>query len=108
MLDACPSAQWYVKGSGAIRTWADFMGVAEVLRPILGISPSAWAEARAILGADQAAVTLVGIHERSDQINNAGGYLRSLVERAKDGKFSTWPMIMALLRAKLKEGKQAS
>lgn len=84
------------------------MGVAEVLRPILGISPSAWAEARAILGADQAAVTLVGIHERSDQINNAGGYLRSLVERAKDGKFSTWPMIMALLRAKLKEGKQAS
>ena len=42
-----------------------------------------------------------------DQINNAGGYLRSLTERAKDGKFSTWPMVMALLRAKLDAGKQS-
>ena len=35
------------------------------------------------------------------QINNAGGYLRSLTDRAKEGQFSTWPMVMALLRAKL-------
>lgn len=32
---------------------------------------------------------------------SAGGYLRSLTERAKDRKFSVWSMIMALLRAKL-------
>ncbi|WP_407804107.1 replication initiation protein RepC, partial [Staphylococcus aureus] len=36
-----------------------------------------------------------------------GGYLRSLTDRGKDGKFSTWPMIMALLRAKL-DGQKAS
>lgn len=30
-----------------------------------------------------------------------GGYLRSLTDRAREGKFSTWPMIMALLRSKL-------
>lgn len=60
------------------------------------------------MGAEQAAVTLAGIYERFDQINNAGGYLHSLVERAKEGKFSTWPMIMALLRAKLKKGNKAS
>jgi len=35
------------------------------------------------------------------QIGIAGGYLRSLIDKARDGKFSTWPMVMALLRAKL-------
>lgn len=53
------------------------------------------------LGDQQAAITLAAIHQKADQINSAGGYLRSLTDRAKDGKFSVWPMIMALLRAKL-------
>ncbi|MDN5929430.1 MAG: replication initiation protein RepC, partial [Hyphomicrobiales bacterium] len=48
-----------------------------------------------------AAITLAAIYQRTDQINNAGGYLRNLTDRARDGKFSTWPMVMALLRAKL-------
>ena len=44
---------------------------------------------------------LAAIYQRVDQIGSPGGYLRSLTERARDGKFSTWPMIMALLRAKI-------
>ncbi len=108
ILDACPNMHFLIKGGGGIRLWKDLLNAAEIARPLLGISPSAWAEARAILGDEEAATTLAAIYEKSDQINNPGGYLRSLVERAKEGKFSTWPMIMALLRAKLKEGKQAS
>lgn len=57
------------------------------------------------MGEVQAAITLAAIYQRSDQINSAGGYLRSLTDKARDGKFSTWPMVMALLRAKLDEGK---
>jgi len=53
------------------------------------------------MGDQHAAITIAAILQRSDQINNAGGYLRSLTDRARDGKFSTWPMIMALVRAKL-------
>lgn len=100
VLDACPNICWLVKG-GEIRHWRDLIAAAEIARPMLGISPSAWREAREVLGDQQAAITLAAIHQKSDQISSAGGYLRSLTDRARDGKFSVWPMIMALLRAKL-------
>ncbi|HMM73471.1 MAG TPA: replication initiation protein RepC, partial [Rhodocyclaceae bacterium] len=92
--------------TGEIRHWRDFLAVAELVRTMLGISPSAWADAREVMGELQAAIVLAAIYQRAEQINSAGGYLRSLTDKARDGKFSTWPMIMALLRARLDEGKQ--
>ena len=62
---------------------------------------------RVAMGEQQAAITIAAIYQRQDQINSAGGYLRSLTDRAKAGKFSVWPMIMALLRAKLEASKAA-
>jgi replication initiation protein RepC len=56
----------------------------------------------------QAAITLAAILQRSDQINSAGGYLRSLTDKAREGKFSTWPMVMALLRAKLDASRSSA
>lgn len=104
VLDACPNIRWLVKGS-EIRHWRDLLAAAELARPMLGISPSAWQEARDVLGDQQATITLAAIYQKSDQISSAGGYLRSLTDRAKNGKFSVWPMIMALLRAKLDGSK---
>lgn len=106
VLDACPGMRELGTG-GEIRHWRDFLAAAELARPMLAISPSAWREAREALGEQHAAITLAAIYQRADQINNAGGYLRSLTDRARDGKFSTWPMIMALLRAKLDAAKPA-
>ena len=100
VLDACPGMRDLAQG-GEIRHWRDFLAAAEVARPMLGVSPSAWQEACEVLGERQAAITLAAIYQRADQINSAGGYLRSLTDRAREGKFSAWPMIMALLRAKL-------
>lgn len=108
VLDACPNILWLVKGGGGIRNWREFLAAAETARPVLGISPSAWEEAQISMGEQQAAITLAAIHQRSDQIKSPGGYLRNLTERAKEGKFSTWPMIMALLRAKLDAAKAQS
>ncbi|MET4236354.1 replication initiation protein RepC [Bradyrhizobium sp. i1.4.4] len=104
VLDACPNMRWLTKG-GEIRHWKDLLAAAELARPMLGISPSAWREAGEVLGDQQAAITLAAIYQKADQINSAGGYLRSLTDRAKAGKFSVWPMIMALLRAKLDGSK---
>lgn len=101
VLDACPNMLWLVKGGGGIRNWREFLAAAEVARPTMGVSPSAWEEARTAMGEQQAAITIAAIYQRQDQINSAGGYLRSLTDRAKAGKFSVWPMVMALLRAKL-------
>lgn len=100
VLDACPNLLELARG-GEIRHWRDFLAAAEIARPMLGISPSAWREAREAMGEQHAAITLAAIYQRTDQINSAGGYLRSLTDRAREGKFSTWPMVMALLRAKL-------
>ena len=75
---------------------------------MLGISPSAWREACEVLGDKHATITLAAIYQRADQINSPGGYLRSLTDKAREGKFSAWPMIMALLNAKLEADKAAA
>ncbi|TYR33517.1 replication initiation protein RepC [Mesorhizobium microcysteis] len=107
VLDACGNWRELAK-DGEIRNWGDFLAAAEVARPMLGVSPSAWREACEALGERQAAITLAAIYQRADQINSAGGYLRSLTDRARGGKFSAWPMVMALLRAKLDTQKAAA
>jgi replication initiation protein RepC len=99
VLDACPNLRGLAQGDD-IRHWRDFLAAAELARPMLGISPSAWREARDVMGEQHAAITLAAIFQRTEQINNAGGYLRNLTDRARDGKFSAWPMIMALLNAR--------
>jgi replication initiation protein RepC len=104
VLDACPNLRELTQ-VGEIRHWRDFLAAAETARTMLGVSPSAWKEAQIALGEQQAAITLAAIYQRADQINSAGGYLRNLTDRAREGKFSTWPMIMALLRAKLDSAK---
>lgn len=104
VLDACPNVLWLTKG-GAISQWREFLAAADLARPVLGISPSAWEDAQVAMGEQPAAITLAAIYQRSDQIKSPGGYLRNLTERAKEGKFSPWPMIMALLRAKLDAAK---
>lgn len=105
VLDACPDLLEIVQ-SGEIRHWRDLLAAAELGRTMLGISPSAWQDAQGVMGEVQAAIALAAIYQRSGQINSAGGYLRSLTDKARRGKFSTWPMIMALLRSKLDENKR--
>jgi replication initiation protein RepC len=107
VLDACPDLMDLAQG-GRIRHWSDFLAAVEVARPMLGVSPSAWLEACEAMGELQAAITLAAILQRSDQINSAGGYLRSLTDKAREGHFSTWPMVMALLRTKLDADKAAA
>jgi replication initiation protein RepC len=105
VLDACPNLLWLVKDGGGIRNWREFLAAAEIARPIMGISPSAWEEAQIAMGEQAAAITLAGIYQKQDRIKSPGGYLRNITERSSEGKFSAWPMIMALLRAKLEAAK---
>ncbi|GAA4135528.1 plasmid replication protein RepC [Aminobacter aganoensis] len=100
VLNACPEIATYALG-GPIRTWRDFVAAAEEVRPHMGVSPSAWQEAVEVMGKQDAAITLAAILQRTEHIRSRGGYLRSLVEKAQDDKFSAWPMIMALLNARM-------
>jgi replication initiation protein RepC len=94
---ACPDIAAYARNG--LASWAELMGAAIVVRSMLGVSPSAYEEACAVLGQENAAIAMACILQRADQINSAGGYLRSLTDKAAKGEFSVWPMLLAQLRA---------
>ena len=74
---------------------------------MLGISPSAWSEAQDAMGEAYAAIVVAAILQRGEAINSAGGYLRDLTEKAREGRFSPGPMLMALIGARKKERMRA-
>jgi replication initiation protein RepC len=55
-----------------------------------------------VLGPEDAAVVVAAILQRSDAIKSAGGYLRSLTEKARAGAFSLGPVLMALIRTNMR------
>jgi replication initiation protein RepC len=95
VLKACPDIIDYAKSG--IANWSDFVTAAEIIRPMLGVSTSAWQEARLALGSPQAAVTLAAILQRADSIKSPGAYLRALTRKAEAKQFSLGPVLMALL-----------
>jgi replication initiation protein RepC len=105
VLSACPDIVDYAKGG--IVNWRDFLATAAVVRPMLGISPSAWEEARTVMGEAEAAVVVACLLQRSSTIQSAGGYLRELTRKAGEGEFSLGPILMAQINAKNRERRSA-
>jgi len=106
VLQACPEIIPFGPG-GTISGWRDLMTAAVVVRSMLAISPSAYENACAVLGPENAATVIACILERSGHINSAGGYLRDLTRRAERGEFTLGPMLMALARANSAPAKRA-
>jgi replication initiation protein RepC len=133
VMEACPDLRDY--GPGArVKTWSDFLEAVRVVRPMIGISPDAWASAREVLGEMPAHVVVATILQRSihsseaetmpgaapgstvvvvngsPAIQSAGGYLRALTEKARAGEFALGPVLMALIgqRMKARRAKQGS
>jgi|SRR6516165_4644104 replication initiation protein RepC len=101
VLDACPDMIDYAKNG--IRSWQDLLDTANLVRSIIGISPSAWEAANAVFGPVDAAIVVAAILQRGDAIKSAGGYLRNLTEKGRAGQFSLGPVLMALIRGNLRE-----
>ncbi|KMO32870.1 hypothetical protein VQ02_22545 [Methylobacterium variabile] len=99
VLEACPQLQDYARSQ--IRTWDDLIETAAFIRPMLGISPAAWSDAQDAMEPEAAAITLAAMLERSGSIKSHGGYLRTLTERKRDGKYSLGPVLQALRRGRL-------
>jgi len=98
VLRACPDIADYARSG--IATWEDLVQTANLVRAALGVSPDAWFQACQTMGDIDAAIVVAAILQRSDHITSAGGYLRSLTDKASTGEFSLGPILMALLRAK--------
>ena len=105
VLDACPDMVDYAKGG--ISNWRDFLATANVVRPLIGVSPSAWEEAQSTMGEVYAAIVLACILQKGATINSAGGYIRELSRKSQAGEFSIGPMLMALISSRKREKKSA-
>jgi replication initiation protein RepC len=106
VLDACPDIVDYSKGG--IANWRDFeVAAAAVVRPMLGISPSAWEEAQTVMGERQAAIVVAAILQRGAAIHSGGAYLRGLTRKAEAHEFSLGPMLMALIGSRKRDKKRA-
>ncbi len=86
--------------------WRDFVATAGIVRSGLGISPSAWDDAKDTMGEIPAAIIVAAILQKGEAVKSPGGYLRSLTDKARAGQFSLGPILMALLRAKLGKGER--
>jgi replication initiation protein RepC len=105
VLSACPDIIDYAKGG--IANWRDLVATASVVRSMLGISPSAWADAVETMGERHAAIVIACILQRAEAIRSAGGYLRNLTEKSCIGEFSLGPILMAQINGRLQEKRRA-
>lgn len=96
VLQACPEILTY--SHSPVRHWHDLVRLANIVRPMMGISPSAWNNAVESMGPEEASVVVAAILERMSEITSPGGYLRALTTKAAADAFSCGPMVMALLR----------
>lgn len=96
VLRACPEIATY--SDTPIRHWHHLVRAAETVRPMMGVSPSAWDEAKRLIGPEDSAIILAAMLERFSAIRSPGGYLRSLSQQAAEKGFSPGPMVMALIR----------
>ncbi|WP_117193170.1 plasmid replication protein RepC [Rhizobium terrae] len=93
-LKTCPQIADYARDG--VKNWRDVVTAADLVRSMLGISPSAWTAARTAMGDISAAVVVSAILERAEDIRSPGGYLRDLTRKAEKGRFSIHPMLNAL------------
>ncbi|MDR6434633.1 replication initiation protein RepC [Brucella pseudogrignonensis] len=93
VLRACPDIQTY--SPSGIRSWRDLVDVSKLVSGFLGISQAAYSDAVRMWGIESASAVIAGILQKSSEIACAGGYLRSLVQKARTGGFSISQLLFA-------------
>lgn len=84
VLQACPNVVDYGKG-GEISCWRDLIDAAAIVRSASGVSPGAWRQGVEAMGEHEASIVIAAILQRGDEIKSAGGYLRVLTAKARQG-----------------------
>ena len=96
VLTRCPAIGDYGDAAAGITSWHDLAAAAEIVRTMLGVSRSAYADASTVMGHRAACTVIAAMLERADTIRAPGGYLRTLTERTRNGQFTLAPMLKAL------------
>ena len=95
VLQVCGEFRTYL--AEPVRQWRELVRAAQLVNPMMGISPSAWECAMCVMGPEGAAVTVTAMLERIGEIPPPGGYLRCLTTKAAEARLSCEPMVAALM-----------
>ncbi len=96
VLSICSELQTFMPER--IHDWPGFLRSVELIRPMIGITNSAWNECVASMGHTAASVTVAAMLERHSKIRSPGAYLRHLARKAATGHFSPVAMLATLTR----------
>lgn len=99
ILRICPDICDYALHG--ITRWADLIETAGRVSVFLGIDPRAHQEAIGSMGPHRTAIIVAYILQRHDEIENPGGYLRSLIARVRREPFALQPLIDSLQRRRM-------
>ena len=97
VLRACPEIKAYA--ASGIRSWRDLVDASRLVSSFLGISNAAYIEAVRVFGLENASGAIAAILQKAGAIESPGGYLRSLVQKAREGSFSVIETILNHLKA---------
>ncbi|GAA5624736.1 hypothetical protein Brsp04_04638 [Brucella sp. NBRC 12952] len=97
VLRACPEINAYAVSG--IRNWRDLVDASRVVSSFLGVSHAAYQDAIRTFGLETASAAIAAILQKAGQIASPGGYLRSLVQKARTGCFSVAEMLLSHLKA---------
>jgi replication initiation protein RepC len=79
-------------------SWAEIVEAANALRQQLGISRPAWIDACQVMGRYQAATAVAVIAAKRESIRSPGGYLRGMIDRARNGELHLSNSLWGLAR----------
>ena len=78
--------------------WAQLVEAAQKVGPMMGLHKSVWDETVDAMGQVEAAIVVACMLDRFAEIEIPNGYLKALSRKARAGRFSSGPMVMALAR----------
>jgi replication initiation protein RepC len=81
-----------------VRSWTDFIHLADRLGPMIGIGRELADHARRAMGPLQAAISILCVIQRSRHIHRPAAYLRKLAALAEQGKYSLKSLIRSAQR----------
>lgn len=95
---ACPDIAAIAPAS--LESWSDFREAGRMLCAAAGINPQVWHEARDVLGPDLAAAAVAVTVQRctAGTVAKPGAYLRTLVQRGRDGRLHIGRSLQAMAR----------
>ncbi len=96
VLRACPDIREYAVDG--IRSWRDLVDASNLVSRFLGITQSAYFDAQQTFGMEGVSAVIAWLLQRAGDIQSAGGYLRSLTQKARRGGFSISQLLMSTLK----------